>query len=1587
MNSQELNKIVNDFLSTADTNGRLDYSSPEGRARVEDFLKSNWENVKNVVQHEKESPFTAYDDPVRKFLNVLRDAKFVNPEDFPGLPSDPYETRGFLSRLLLKRAINLGDLNPEGEDSVSGNSVGLQPGLENLVEKDPQLYHEFLKNRIQHANAAPDYADIDREFIDPSRRGIGEIKADHFHQLLKSLDAAAKETGKPLHHDLYERLASLGSDLFNPESRKTFNQLITTHGLVNDPHSYANRTRNFLDIIHKVNRSDVSAKELIEELRPTISDGEVAFAHPVYGDGLNEQHVEHAVETILDKHPDAIKSFVNNVNGLKLLGALASRKKLNSDSRNELNSKLLNGLLSLETSERNELPEYLVANVLRNSGASKNMDLATINRIIKDGTIQGRKPLIRPRKLIQEFQNVPDGMEDYENNYKAFKFPLLEQKLSDPNHYMTHDDIEDLYDFPDDSHAAKLAEKAYHQLKMSPSDSYAERASKLNKNKALLHFIQNEQEGSPVRKHLIEKALETTDPDLMGLVARSVYFGTDEMDVNKDNVDSRLGAIKKLMEHPNTSNTLFNALRPIYRDFMSDYKGVRFPELTSEEGKITMLDSETRDKGYRELKVKPSSSGLRALRTLAEKAGKMLSVKELNAKLNPFRKTVENTRMVDDWNPLVNTQSTGIGSVVGEVLDELGAGGRHLDLNKLQAYKEYASTTPQARSIVPKIDRLIDHVVKTGTTDISQLPPELKSSPIKRKESTSQVMVDWDPITTGGNLDSKKLNQRIEEAPETPLNYFTGQYVAPYQKHNTDRKSQHLLALTVHPKQLEQIKKEGLEELFHKIQQDLSDMHPVAKDSIGWIRWTSAPSFDDTDPSKPHPFKLDHHVDEIQADFDDLAEEMKGGAYGRANRQNIPRLREILFHGLEPSDLLYEAWHQHMRNSGRVGDTYSVWSHKSRKKKDISGLKNLDAPAPVDWQIAYGEKPLRTGAAPSTYGKNKAQNNPTLSGEPTFDGEIHKTERLVKQESPNIVQAFHNADDAAIEQAFHANPNRKTIESTIDELLSSPEGKLSLAAYLQRAANEHHGVSTMKRLIDHSGSYWLKALEDPYRRLAGTEILPHVGKHFVSNIAHEEHVNNADQFIEHLLAHATPDQREEIVRPLMGAPSVKNLALVGTLANTMYQSDPAQLFADLKIDPDLVSKLPPKAQMGYAVRAMETNAQPAHKGKYVNAKVVLENLIRQNGRDFAKKLADYAQFRGVDPQTNELYRDVMESHPALKPFSGTQLSVKTGTAALRKLRDYLKENGDKLPDELPSGQRWNTITKPISGRGGTVQYVLDWNPLRNKAGKLTADSVQAYIDSVQPVTYDFETGEYSDPEPQYPIEQIRNMVDEKTLQRMFKTKHSNNRQEILRLKLSDHDMEKLRATGADQTLATLVDIGQQSGHPVTPKTIGWIRYTKGKDGHVMVDEAQSDLETNFEAALKPQFEKMYPDADPEQLRQALDQFMERLPPAHIQQIREVAFRGKPAAEVLHEALHQYGRHQGWVGSKWQSHSSKSKAPISLDMDKPMPSHFKENYDNLPKALGATPAKYGELETQQAPIHDHLPNSPTWQEEFRKKERK
>jgi hypothetical protein len=277
---------------------------------------------------------------------------------------------------------------------------------------------------------------------------------------------------------------------------------------------------------------------------------------------------------------------------------------------------------------------------------------------------------------------------------------------------------------------------------------------------------------------------------------------------------------------------------------------------------------------------------------------------------------------------------------------------------------------------------------------------------------------------------------------------------------------------------------------------------------------------------------------------------------------------------------------------------------------------------------------------------------------------------------------------------------------------------------------------------------------------------------------------------------------------------------------------------------------------------------------------------------------------------------------------GGKTDVKVGSTALRHLRDHLDERAAEgvaslRPEDLPKGKTFNTLTRSVTDKKGNVQHVLDWNPLRdNRAGgNLTSEKVREAIDAMP----------------------IRSVVLRTTEPWTGGQNHAADGTQVMQVMPSAETMQKIKDAGLWTAFGEMSRHHMEEGtiHPTAPFHLGWIRYSTHPDNEeVFIDEIQSDLHTSFRQLMKKPDNKLK-----EQMQSVMD----------------ILFGKSHPSEVLHEAFHQNLRDNGAFGYKVHIHSVKSKAHMSLqDPDKPVPAHFKEGYEAIPKKMGYTPAKYGDL---------------------------
>lgn len=316
---------------------------------------------------------------------------------------------------------------------------------------------------------------------------------------------------------------------------------------------------------------------------------------------------------------------------------------------------------------------------------------------------------------------------------------------------------------------------------------------------------------------------------------------------------------------------------------------------------------------------------------------------------------------------------------------------------------------------------------------------------------------------------------------------------------------------------------------------------------------------------------------------------------------------------------------------------------------------------------------------------------------------------------------------------------------------------------------------------------------------------------------------------------------------------------------------------------------------------------------------------------------DAAQYGALDEYFNHVGASVKHR----------TLQVKRGSGTLRALRDYLEQAKERgvysvNPRDLPKDKTWNSVYQSLVTKnkdGSTTESkTIDWNPLRGKDGNVSAETVQSYIDRMQPIKLHVT-------ETKWDGAQRHN------------DKHSN----VVVFGLSDDHVAKLKAAGVWDDYKK-VSKELPTGHPQHPYALGWVRYTTGdatKKSHVFIDEVQNDVAKT--------------------LGKTSD-----ITDANKKKIMEILYDGSHPSDMLHEAFHEYARSKKWHGRPFTIHSPESKKPISLArQDQPVPVHYKKTYEEILKQrFHVEPSTYGE---RKGETHSEIQGKPVWTGTIRKME--
>jgi surface antigen len=209
---------------------------------------------------------------------------------------------------------------------------------------------------------------------------------------------------------------------------------------------------------------------------------------------------------------------------------------------------------------------------------------------------------------------------------------------------------------------------------------------------------------------------------------------------------------------------------------------------------------------------------------------------------------------------------------------------------------------------------------------------------------------------------------------------------------------------------VKQMKDAGVYDTFRKLQ-DMFRAHPISDTAFGWVRWTGKPGTNPGDGVFVDEVQSDHFVPlaekaraQAMRTYSDPAKAQEAGqrAFEKANSatpvEHQKKINQILFGGKHASEVLLEAFHQHLRDQGHAGTKIAIHSIHTKAPISLGDMKrNPDGTVdkktlPGHFVEGYENVPKSMGMDPAQYHQDNmaTQDSPALQDKPTFQDDLRK---------------------------------------------------------------------------------------------------------------------------------------------------------------------------------------------------------------------------------------------------------------------------------------------------------------------------------------------------------------------------------------------------------------------------------------------------------------------------------------------------------------------------------------------------------------------------------------------------------------------
>lgn len=264
-----------------------------------------------------------------------------------------------------------------------------------------------------------------------------------------------------------------------------------------------------------------------------------------------------------------------------------------------------------------------------------------------------------------------------------------------------------------------------------------------------------------------------------------------------------------------------------------------------------------------------------------------------------------------------------------------------------------------------------------------------------------------------GNVNLQMLQQHIDNLPATQFNVSHASW-GGIQRHNDE--DSNVFQLNVTTDHVNQMKQAGVYNTFRKLQDDFRRSHPVSDTAFGWVRWTGQPGInpgdgvfvDETQSDHTVPLAEKARATAIKRHKDsggdpEVAKQLGQKEFDRVNAQypaeHQKKINQILFGKKHSSEVLLEAFHQHLRDEGWAGTKIAIHSVHSKAPISLNAKRGPDGKVdkttlPGHFIEGYENVPKSMGMRESTYHKDNmgTQSSPSLQGVATHQDDLRKKE-------------------------------------------------------------------------------------------------------------------------------------------------------------------------------------------------------------------------------------------------------------------------------------------------------------------------------------------------------------------------------------------------------------------------------------------------------------------------------------------------------------------------------------------------------------------------------------------------------------------